>query len=127
MHYHRKEWPQQTKFSVGKSNVKREPLIEPHKMLMSPLHIMSGLIKQFVTALGKDSAAFKWLQVLFPKLSEAKVKTGIFVGPEIEKIIECHVFAKPLKRKQKTAWDSLVAVVCGFLGNDKAENYVQLL
>ena len=112
---------------MGKSNVKWEPLIEPHKMLMSPLHIMSGLIKQFVTALDKESAAFKWLQVLFPKLSEAKVKAGIFVGPEIEKIIECHVFAKPLKRKQKTAWDSLVAVVCGFLGNDKAENYVQLL
>ena len=112
---------------MGKSNVKWEPLIEPQKTLMSPLHIMSGLIKQFVAALDKESTAFKWLQVLFPKLSEAKVKAGIFVGPEIEKIIECHVFSKPLKRKQKIAWNSLVAVVCGFLGNDKAENYVQLL
>ena len=28
-HYHRKDWPQQTESSVGKSNVKWEPLIEP--------------------------------------------------------------------------------------------------
>ena len=28
-HYHRKDWPQRTESSVGKSNVKWEPLIEP--------------------------------------------------------------------------------------------------
>ena len=72
-HYHRKEEPQRTDFSVGKSNVKWEPLIEPQKVLMPPLHIKLGLIKQFFTALDKESAAFKYLQVLFPKLPEAKV------------------------------------------------------
>ena len=44
-HYHRKNWPQRTKFSVGNSNVKWEPLIEPQKVLMPPLHIKLGLIK----------------------------------------------------------------------------------
>ena len=87
-HYHRKDWPQWTEFSVWKSNIKWEPLIEPQKALMPPLHIKLGLIKQFVTALDKESAAFKYLQVLFPKLSEAKVKAGIFVGLLIKKIIE---------------------------------------
>ena len=95
-------------------------------MLIPPLHIKLGLIRQFVTALDKDSAAFKYLQVLFPKLSEAKVKAGIFAGPQIKKIIECDEFIKLLSRKQKTAWNSFVAVVHGFLGNQKAENYVQL-
>ena len=61
-------------FSVGKSNVKWKPLIEPQKVLMPPLHIKISLIKQFVTALHKESAAFKYLQVLFPKLSEVKSK-----------------------------------------------------
>ena len=93
---------------------------------MPPLHIKLGLIKQFVTALGKESAAFKYLQVLFPKLSDAKVKAGIFAGPHIKKIIECDKFAKLLDRKQKTAWNSFVAVH-GFLGNHKAENYVHLV
>ena len=126
-HYHRKDWQQLTKFSVEKSNVKWEPLIEPQKMLIPPLHIKLGLIKQFLTALDKESAAFKYLEVLFPKLSVRKVKAGIFVGPQIKKIIECDEFAKLLNSKQKTAWNSFVAVVHGFPGNRKAENYVQLV
>ena len=126
-HYHRKDWPQRTEFFVGKSNVKWEPLIEPQKVLMPPLHIKLGLIKQFVTALNKESAGFKYLQVLFPKLSEAKVKVGIFVEPQIKRITECDELAKLLNRKQKTAWNSFVVVVHGFLGNHKAENYVQLV
>ena len=111
---------------MGKSNVKWEPLIEPQKVLMPPLHIKLGLIKQSVTALDKESAAFKYLQFLFPKLPDAKVKAGTFVGPHIKKIIECDKFAKLLNRKQKTAWNSFVAAH-GFLGNHKAKNYVQLV
>ena len=121
-HYRRKDWPRRTEFSVGKSNVEWELLIEPEKVLMAPLDIKLGFIKQFVTALVKELAAFKYLQVLFPKLSKAKVKAGIFVGPQIKKIIECEEFTKPLNRKQKTAWNSFIAVVHGFLGNHKAEN-----
>ena len=86
VHYHRKYWRQRTKFSLRKSNVKWEPLIEPQRVLMPPLHIKLGLIKQLVTALGKESAAFKYLQVIFPKLPEAKVKAGIFVGLQIKEI-----------------------------------------
>ena len=73
-HYHRRDWPQRTDFSVGRNNVKWEPLVDPQKVLMPPLHIKLGLMKQFVTALDKESAAFKYLQDFFPKLSEAKVK-----------------------------------------------------
>ena len=94
---------------------------------MPPLHTKLGLIKQFVTALDKELAAFKYLQVLFPKLSKAKVKAGIFIGPQIKKIIECDEFAKLLNKKQKMGSSSFFAVVHGFLGNHKAENYVQLV
>ncbi|MGH0145086.1 UNVERIFIED_CONTAM: hypothetical protein FKN15_028823 [Acipenser sinensis] len=65
---------------------------DPRKVLMPPLHIKLGLMKQFVRALGKESAAFKYLQDFFPKLSEAKVKAGVFVGPQIKKILECNEF-----------------------------------
>ena len=126
-HYRRRDWPERTEFSVGMNNVKWEPLIDPRKVLMPPLHIKLGLIKQFVTALDKESAAFKYLQDLFPQLSEAKVNAGMFVGPQIKKIIECDEFAKKLIRKEKAAWNSFVAVVRGFLGNHKAENYEQLV
>ncbi|KAL7877007.1 hypothetical protein SRHO_G00036500 [Serrasalmus rhombeus] len=114
-------------FSVGKNNVKWEPLVDPRKVLMPPLHIKLGLIKQFVRALDKESRAFNYLQDLFPKLSEAKIKAGVFVGPQIKKIIECSEFPKKLNRKDRAAWNSFVAVVRGFLGNHKDENYVQLV
>ena len=94
---------------------------------MPPLHIKLDLIKQFFTALDNDSEAFKYLQNLFPKLSEAKVKADIFVGPQIKKIIECDEFAKLLNRTEKMTWNSFAAVVRGFLGNHKAENYVELV
>ncbi|XP_061412718.1 uncharacterized protein LOC133345765 [Lethenteron reissneri] len=86
-HYHRRDWPQRTEFSVGR-NVKWEPLVDPQKVLMPPLHIKLGLMKQFVRAVDKESATFKYLQDFFPKLSEAKVKAGAFVGPQIKKILE---------------------------------------
>lgn len=126
-HYHRRDWPQRTEFSVGRNNVKWEPLVDPRKVLMPPLHIKLGLMKQFVRALDKESAAFKYLQDFFPKLSEAKVKAGVFVGPQIKKILECNEFPKKLTSKEKAAWNSFVAVVRGFLGNHKAENYVELV
>ena len=126
-HYHRKECPKRTELSVGKSNIKWEPLVEPQKVLTPPLHIKLGLVKQFVTALGKDSAAVTYLQDLFPKLFEANIKAGTFIGPKIKKIIECDNFAKLLSRTEQAAWKSFVAVVHGFLGNHKAENYVQLV
>ncbi|KAL6487813.1 hypothetical protein MHYP_G00044390 [Metynnis hypsauchen] len=126
-HYHRRDWPQRTEFTVGKNNVKWEPLVDPRKVLMPPLHIKLGLIKQFVRALDKESRAFNYLQDLFPKLSEAKIKAGVFVGPQIKKIIECSEFPKKLNRKERAAWNSFIAVVRGFLGNHKDENYVQLV
>ncbi|MGH0131081.1 UNVERIFIED_CONTAM: hypothetical protein FKN15_044993 [Acipenser sinensis] len=36
---------------------------DPRKVLMPLLHIKLGLMKQFVRALDKESAAFKYLQV----------------------------------------------------------------
>ena len=65
---------------------------DPRKVLMPPLHIKLGLMKQFVRTLDTESAAFKDLQDFFPKLSEAKVKAGVFVGPQIKKILECNEF-----------------------------------
>lgn len=38
-HYQRQDWPQQTEFSVGKKNIKWEPLLHPQEILFPPLHI----------------------------------------------------------------------------------------
>ena len=49
--------------------MKQTPLVDPKKVLMPPLHIKLGLIKQFVKKLNPEGNAFKHIQELFPKLS----------------------------------------------------------
>ena len=41
--YQRRIRPKQTEFSVGKSNVKRDPSIDPSKISMPPLHVKLAL------------------------------------------------------------------------------------
>lgn len=86
-------------------------------MLMPSLHITLGLMKQFLTDLDKESAAFTYLQDFFPKLSEAKIKAGVFLETQIKEIWKRKEFPKKLTRKEEAVWYSFVAVVQGFLGN----------
>jgi hypothetical protein len=44
-------------------------------------------MKQFVQALPKTGNYFKYLYKTFPYLSEAKLKEGFFVGPDIRKLM----------------------------------------
>jgi hypothetical protein len=52
--------------------------VNPPDVYLSPLHIKIGLMKIFVKALGTDGQALSYLRNKCPKLSEAKVKEGIF-------------------------------------------------
>ena len=57
--------------------------------LMPSLHIKLGLMKNFVKAMAKqNSNGFEFLCKKFPKLSQAKMKEEIFVGPQIRKVCE---------------------------------------
>lgn len=55
--------------------------------------------------------ALKYLPEFFLKLPEAKVKDGVFVGPQIKMFLECNEFHKMLTRKKKAAWNSFARVV----------------
>ena len=70
----------------GKLYVIRQPLVESAQVLLPPLHIKLGLVKQFIKVLDYDGEAFQEILNLFPKLSEAKVKGGIFTGPLVRKM-----------------------------------------
>ena len=94
---------------------------------MASLHIKLGLVKQFVKALDKDGAAFKYLQNLLPKLSEAKVEGGIFIGPQVKLILKSDGFLEAPSAVEKDAWICFAAVVQGFLGNNKEDNYAELV
>lgn len=126
-HYTVKEWPIRKSYVTGKENVKNIPLVEPDKIILPPLHIKLGLMKNFVKALHKGGEAFNHLKEKFPKLSEAKVKEGIFVGPQIRKLLKDPTFDSKLTNIELAAWSSFRAIVKDFLGNRKDENYVSIV
>ena len=48
------------------------------------------------------------------------MEAGIFVGPQIRKILDCNDFLEELTT-ERAAWNSFAPAVCGFLGNHKAQ------
>ncbi|GFU68737.1 uncharacterized protein TNCV_4400151 [Trichonephila clavipes] len=80
-------------------------------------------MKQFVKALDKEGECFKYLCEQFPGLSDAKLKEGIFVGPDIRKPLKDETFVTKIEMKEKNAWNSFKLVVTGFIGNKKDPNY----
>ena len=84
-------------------------------------------MKNFVKAMNQAEAAFTYLQETFPRLSEAKLKEGIFIGPQIWDLIKDEYFDKLLQGDKKVAWDSFKFVVKAFLGNRRAQNYEEFV
>jgi len=63
-------------------NVENQQLVEPSQILLPSMHLKLGLMKNFVKAMNQESA-FTFLRETFPRLSEAKFKEVIFIGPQI--------------------------------------------
>jgi len=77
-------------------------------------------MKNFVKAMNQEEAAFTYLREKFRRLSEAKLKEGIFIGPQIRDIIKDECFDKLLQGDEKAAWDRFKLVVKGnFWGKQK--------
>ena len=107
---------------VGEYNLVNEPLVEREKIILPPLHIKLGLIKQFVEALNKKGNYFEYICKLFPGLSIAKLDECILDGPKIRKLIKDPNFSKTMTNAEAVAWASFVSVLKNFLGNSKADN-----
>ena len=61
-HYMKKDWPARNEMVPGRSNnIVNNSLVDRHKILLPPLHIKLGLIKQFTKALDKDGSCFSYL------------------------------------------------------------------
>lgn len=126
-HYSKKEWPKRETLLPGQKNIVNVPLVNKEMILLPPLHIKLGLFKNFVKAMDKDGAGFRYLKEKFPRVSDAKIKEGIFVGPQIRTLIKDEQFRTVLSQVEKSAWDTFTNVVENFLGNKKSPNYLQIV
>lgn len=123
LHWTQTDWPPRHGLTPGEKNVINTTLVPPEKVLLPPLHIKLGLIKQFVKSLQKDGDCFRYICSTFPKLSEAKLKEGVFTGPDIRKLLSDPLFPESMGDIEKEAWDSFKKVVQKFLGNTKDPEY----
>ena len=58
--------------------------MNPDKVYLSPLHIKLGLIKNFVKAMGQNSAGFRYLKNKLPRISDAKIKEGYLLNLKLQ-------------------------------------------
>lgn len=126
-HYIKKEWPPRKGLTPGIKNVLHQPLVDSEKVLLPPLHIKLGLMKNFVKAMDREGEGFSYLKSKFPRISEAKIKEGIFVGPQIRELLKQTCFETKLNEKEAPAWESFKSIVTNFLGNNKSPNYREIV
>ena len=84
-------------------------------------------MRQFVTSLGNESNIIPYVKLKFPRKTEAKIKAGIFEGPQIRDLMKDSNFTTVMNETEKSAWLSFKCVTENFLGNKKAENYEELV
>ena len=65
--------------------------------------------------------------LVFPGLTEEKLKAGIFNGPQIRQLLKDSNCMSSTSSKEVRAWKAFVEVINIFLGNKKADNYKDLL
>ncbi|GBN35656.1 hypothetical protein AVEN_190971-1 [Araneus ventricosus] len=113
-HYIKKVWPPRQFLIPDGKNEENEPLVASEKILLPPLHIKLGLMKNFVKAMDCGGSGFQYLRLKFPKVSEAKIKEGIFVGPQIRQLMKDPMFESKLTKKEAAARTSFKELAKNF-------------
>lgn len=104
-HYEIKMWPIRKSLEPGEKNVLHHPLVLRNNIILPPLHIKLGWMKNFVKAMNRESMAFLYIREKFPKLSDAKIK-GVFNGPQIREIMKEKHFESLLEETRQ--WPGLL-------------------
>ena len=126
-HYVKRIWPASKILEPGHKNVKHHSLVESCRILLPPLHIKLGLMKNFVKAMVRNGTAFVYLRQKCPLISDAKIREGVFPGPDIRSLLHDEVFERIITGDEQRAWHAFREVVTGFLGNRRADNYKDLV
>jgi len=118
-----KLWPKRTSLTPGEKNVVNPPLILPERIFLPPLYIDLDLMKNFVKGMNKSHRGLEYVWNKFINASDAKIKEGIFTGPQIRELMQDKQFEEDLNETERNACLSFKRICKDFLGNHKAANY----
>ena len=113
-HWIREQWPKRHEFTVGEKNICNESLVFPDKVILPPLHIKLGLMKQYIKSLDKGGVCFKYICQKFSFLSYEKIKAGVFDGPKIRQLLKDKQFIETMSPEEKNGWIAFSQVVNNF-------------
>jgi len=65
-------------------------------------------MKNSAKAMNQEEAAFTYVREKFPRLSEAKLKEGIFIDPQMRDLIKDKCFDNLLQGDEKAVWGSFI-------------------
>jgi len=122
-HWIKQDWPVREELVPGEKNVQAHLLVERSKIILPPLHIKLGIMKQFVKALNNDSDSFKYICTKFPGSTIEKSKAGIFDGPQIRTSINDCNFPNSMNEKNPVLGVPLWKLSRIFWEIEKAINY----
>lgn len=71
------DWKSRETSEFKRMNVVEDPLVSKDNIILPPLHIKLGVVKNFITNVSKFEPVFSCLKKIFPKLSDCKIKNGI--------------------------------------------------
>jgi len=126
-HYVNKLWPKRTSLTPGEKNVVIPPLVLPEKMYLPPLHIKLSLTKNFVKGMDETGRGFQYVTNKYPNVSDAKIKEGVFLGPQTRELMQDKQFDEDLNETERSAWLSFKRIYEDLLGNRKAANYQDIV
>jgi hypothetical protein len=95
-------------------------------IILPSLHIILGLFKNFVKAVGKNVTGFHYLKEKFPPVSHSKINEVMLLGPKIKALIRDEKFVDLLSQIEKSACKPFKSLVKFFLGNRNPTSTVKL-
>ena len=111
----------------GEKNVINEPLVDRKNIILPPLHIKLGIMKQFIKAFDRDGDCIQCSCSTFPRVSDEKKTAGIFNGPQIRTLLKDKHFMARMTAVEARAGVAFTNVVQGFLANKKDDNYKEIV
>ena len=84
-------------------------------------------MKNFVRGVDKTGCGFEYLRNKCPNVSDAKIKEGISIGPQIRELMQNKQFDEGLNETERNSRLSFKSICKDFLGNHKAANYQDIV
>lgn len=123
------EWDARDQRVVGEFSIVFEPLIDAESVILPPLHIKLGLIKNYLVALyRRNPETLEFLIAFFKnQLSPAKVTAGGLNGKQCNQLFVNADFLGMLDPLEKRALLGIRDVCQKFLGNERADNFEEIV